>query len=154
MGKIRFDWLRIDENLDLIGWEGPKNLLFWTFWKRPKKSILRHNSGKSREQTWPPCPTEATATRCQTEDVPGNEKADELAKEAAKSRGTRGNPFQHLPLESMRNNVIKQASKNQCRSTWKKRTRIKSPTSHHQQSSSQTYFGNLQHRHQPVSKCL
>ena len=55
------------------------------------------------------------------EDIPGNEKVDELEKEAAKSRGTRGNPFQHLPLKSMRNSVIKQAStESQWDSTGKK----------------------------------
>jgi len=54
------------------------------------------------------------------EDIPGNEKADEMAKEAAKSNGSCGNPFQHSPLKSMRNNVIKQASKSQWDSTWRR----------------------------------
>jgi ribonuclease HI len=31
------------------------------------------------------------------EDIPGNEKADELAKDTPKSKGTHGNPFQHPP---------------------------------------------------------
>ena len=43
-----------------------------------------------------------------------------MAKEAAKSNGSCGNPFQHYPLKSMRNNIIKQASKSQWDSTWRK----------------------------------
>src|SRR5271170_855827 len=46
-------------------------------------------------------------------DIPGNEKADEMAKEAAKLKGTTGDPFPFNTLRSMRNNVIKQASKNE-----------------------------------------
>lgn len=54
-------------------------------------------------------------------DITGNEMADEMedemadevAKETAKSRGTHRNPIQHKPLNSLRNNTIKQASKNE-----------------------------------------
>jgi hypothetical protein len=54
-------------------------------------------------------------------DIPGNEKADEMAKEAAGSNGsTHENPFQYKPLKSMRNNTIKQTSKNEWNSILKK----------------------------------
>jgi ribonuclease HI len=52
-------------------------------------------------------------------DILGNEKADEMAKETAKSKGTTGDPFPLNTLKSMRNNLIKQASKNEWDSTLK-----------------------------------
>ena len=53
-------------------------------------------------------------------DIPGNEKADEMAKDAAKSKGTTGDPFPFNTLKSMRNNAIKQASRNEWDSIRKK----------------------------------
>ena len=47
--------------------------------------------------------------------IPGNEKADELAKEAAKSKDTR-DTFHHHTLKSARNNLIKQDA----RKEWEK----------------------------------
>ena len=51
-------------------------------------------------------------------DIPGNEKVDQAAKEAAQSRGSLGTKFQHHNLKSSRNDVIRQAAKKEWETEW------------------------------------
>jgi ribonuclease HI len=54
-------------------------------------------------------------------EIPGNEKADEEAKKAAVSNQSRRAPFNHKPLKSARNRIIKETTNQGWEQVWKSR---------------------------------
>jgi ribonuclease HI len=86
-------------------------------------------------------------------DIPGNEKVDQAAKEAAQSRGSLGTEFQHHNLKSSRNDVIRQAAKKEWETEWQNTPgskQLKKITMKAQAQNSLTVYNSIDNRSQAV----
>src|SRR5438552_14887278 len=86
-------------------------------------------------------------------DIPGNEKVDQAAKEAAQSRGSLGAEFQHHNLKSARNDVIRQAAKKEWETEWQNTPgskQLKKITRKAQAQSGLAVYNSIDNRSQAV----